>query len=419
MLPALPLLALLFAAAGFAQSPIDALDPLTREIYVDAQRLERDGALLPARVKYRQVLDRDPAWTQAVIDLGRVLQALEDLEGAEAIYRTAPYEADVVAALGRLLMATDRHAEAATQFARMRNLRPDTAEFLVLEAQATGASDPLRGREVLLEYLGRPNAKLATEGGMAAAAGVAQALREAGKDEEASKLLDALTTRLTEEGVSPEGPHMEQVEALRDRFEVERQARDLAAVASEPLTPEQRGWLNGARARYRAGEHQEAAATLQQILDETPGNADTWAALSDTRLALGDVAGAERALRTAERLAPLESNHAARLGDLLYEQYGGRCAAEAASAYARALSRHDADPSLWYRRGLAELRARKPGAAAASMRRYLELAPVDLAEAEEPPRKPCFGRNGVKNFFQTANEVPFESPCKTASIGGG
>ena len=60
---------------------------------------EEHGDLRGAELRYRKVLDLEPSWKAALVDLGRVLLAQDDIAGAEALYRTAPHEADVVEAL--------------------------------------------------------------------------------------------------------------------------------------------------------------------------------------------------------------------------------------------------------------------------------------------------------------------------------
>lgn len=371
---ALLLALLLGARAAEPPGPWDALIPPVRSLYLDGRRLEAQDQLEGAAARYRRVLELEPSWTQALLDLGRVQEQLGDLAAAEATYARAPFDADAVEALAWLLLRTDRHHRAADAFRRLRDLRPDTPRFLVPEARATALADPERGAAVLREYLDRPGADPSSEDVLDTAAEIARALRQGGDDVLAAALLDDLVERLDPE-VGEGSRALQAIEALRVRFAVEEEARALAAAAHEPLIPQQQVQLGEAREAFAAGRAAHAEEVLRGLLEENPRNAETWAALSDVLEARGDIAGAEQAIRMAQGLAPLVAEYPARLGDLLATHYGGRYDAEAADAYGRALQLPGAPPELWFRRGRVQQRAGAPERAIASFQRYMERAP--------------------------------------------
>lgn len=369
-------LGLLLAPPALAQSPWDALDPITRGIYQEGLRLEASGDPERAAVRYGKVLERDPGWTQALLDLGRVQERLGRVVSAEQTYGRAPYDADAVEALARLMLRTERPERAARLFRQLRDLRPDTVEFLVPEARAVSATEPLEGAEILLEYLERPGAEPQDSEVVEVFAEVAKALRSAGHAIEASALLDRLVDAIVERvGEVERIGALDAVEALRERFSVEEEARLLMAAAGQPLIPQQQAELVAARAAFADGRLDEAERALRLILLANDRSAETWAAMSDVLEARGDIAGAERAVRMAEELAPTVPAYPARLGDLLAAHYGGRYDAEAAEAYGRALQRHGGSAELWFRRGRLQQRAGQPERAVASFRRYLAQEP--------------------------------------------
>lgn len=354
--------------------PWDALVYPLRRLYLEARALEVGGELAEAETRYQRLVELDPTWTQALVDLGRVQEAQGRLDDAEATYERAPYDADAVEALARLYDRTDRPERAARQYRRLRELRPDTRAFRIPEARATAATDPRAAADVLRELLDGGGADPGDEELFEAAGEVARALHRVGAVAEAAELLSLLLER-----VDPDAPSgsaaIARLQALAERLAIEQEARALAAAADEPLNPAQHARLMSAREAFGAGDLARAEATLRALLDEAPRSARAWAVLADVLEARGDIAGAEQAIRMAEGLAPLAAEHAARLGDLLSEHYGGRYDADAAAAYGRALQRHDAPPELWFRRGELLRRAGRPEAAVASFRRYLEVAP--------------------------------------------
>lgn len=390
------LLAALLAGGPALSAPVDALDPMARRLYVEGERLEREGELAAAVVRYRAVLDRDPSWHHAVMDIGRVLEALDDPRGAEEIYQRLPTDADAVEALGRLYLQGERHDQAVRQFQRLQRLRPEWSGAVLLEAEAT--ADPQEATELLRAYLAYPDAGLG-EPVTDAAVRICRSLWEDGQEEAAHALLDELLTRW------PEAVEAEPLAELRAELELSAEARALARASGRPLTPALQGRLHAAREAFAAGALDRAAAELDAVLAAEPRSAQAWAARAGVHEALGEVTRAEHALAMAEVLDPGTAAYPARLGHLLTVGYGGRFAREAADAYRRALLRPGASADLWFHRGRAEQRAGAPVAAAEAHRRYLELAPdgtyADRARAEltaltrpraappEPPAAPA------------------------------
>lgn len=376
MTPFLP--ALIWLAVAQAQEPIDApLPVVTQRIYQEGRSLEARGDHAAAAVRYRAVAEMEPGWTQALVDLGRVLEAEDRFDEAIATYERAPYDADVLEALGRLALRLGDTRRAVEAFHRFRDLESGLPRYLVLEAHALAAVDPLAARSVLFEFLDRPGATLATEDGLAAATAIAVALHQAGEDEACREVVDRTRARLDEEGQPADDPARAQLAELADRFAVEDEALRLARAEDAPLDGAERRRLAEARALLREGRSSEARELLERLVADAPRSAVAWGALADAAEATGDVERAYRAATTAERLDPLDPVHPARLGDLLVDGFAGRYDAEAATAYARALARPGAPSDLWFRRGLAELSSDQPGAAVASLRRFVAVAPDD------------------------------------------
>lgn len=373
------------AVAGAADEtlagPADALLPPVRALYLDGRAQEAQGQLDRAAARYRRVHELEPSWTQALLDLGRVYEAQDQPRLAELTYQKAPNDSDIVEAYARLLAADDPR-RAAELYRRLRQLRPETPEFLIPEARATASFDPGRADQILRDYLERADPSASVDDVVEVATTIAQGLAIAQEQEQARALLDAVVLAVSErEDALATTEASRAFAALRERFVILEEARALAAASDVPLIPYQQAQLRLAREAFATGDAESAETLLRVILSETPHSAETWAALSDILEQRGDIAGAEVAVRMAEGLSPLVAAYPARLGDLLAAHYGGRYDADAAAAYARALQRPGASPELWYRKGELLLRAGVPDQAVAAFERYLSFeASGGLAE---------------------------------------
>src|SRR5690606_2534349 len=195
-------------------------------------------------------------------------------------------------------------------------------------------------------------------------------------DEAAHALLAELYQRM------PSAAADAALEQRRLDWEVEELAARLQGAGAEPLNDAQRGEIDAARTALSAADLDGATERLHALRDEAPRSPEVWAVLSDLREAQDDVEGAEAAIRTAERLAPLDPDHPARLGDLLATWYGGRLDVDAAEAYGRALRRNPAWAEVWARKARLEHRARRLPFAESAWTRYLQLAPAGPHAAE-------------------------------------
>ncbi|NCG20899.1 MAG: hypothetical protein GWP91_17965 [Rhodobacterales bacterium] len=354
---------------------------MARLFYEEGMALEASGDLSGAAIRYRSVRRIEPAWLDAVVDLGRVLVELERYEEAEGAYQTAPNEFDSILALGQLYLLTERPDLAYQAFGRLRQRDHGNATPLLWEARALVADDqPAAAAEVLLEYLDRPTAELDDPGVLKVGLDAAKALHLDEQPAPAAALLDMLQAHLTLDAMDADA--MAQISALKEELRMLERAQKLATAADLPLTPEQGSRLQAAREGLAQNDASMAIQTLESLLREAPRSAVSWATLSDARLMQGDIPEAERAIRRAEALSPTNPDYSERLGDLLMNHYGGRFAKLGAAAYGRALLWPRASASLLYRKALAEQELREYSMAAASVQTYLERAPEGQHAAE-------------------------------------
>lgn len=356
-------LALLLAFGAWAD-PVDALAPHLRRIWTEGAELEASGDLEAAVVRYRFVAREDPAWEQAKLDLGRVLEALGRWGEAEEAYASLPYDADAVEALGRLQLAHGLWVLAAESFEKLADLVPNRPDVLVLRARALAETDPLEAKGVLSEYLDRDPIDLAADGAVPVASSVLERLLALGHTPEAWDLVS--------------DPKLDGAVALgdvADRIWVAKRATELANAGDLPLTPAQVERLRRSREAYAAGRTAEALEALEALVREQDRSAVAWGTLADLREASGNVVGAVAAIRQAETLDPRVAAWPAKLGDLLSTGYAGRFDLEAAEAYRRAVSRNGSDPDLWARAALAERRIGDWPRSVAAWERVLALDP--------------------------------------------
>lgn len=357
----------LFLATIARAAPEDVLDPMLHRFYQEGQAFERDGRPAAAAVRYRYVMEAEPTWHQAALDLGRVLADAGRPEEAIAVYeRLRTFDADAAEALGRLLLSEGRAPEAADVFRQLRDLRPEWPGTRVLEASARASTEPDLAAGMLEEYIEFAAIDPAADGLASAAAEVAAALRARGDHAAARGLLQDVLARA-------DAPEL--LETLAE-IEVDLQATALAEAGDVPLDAEQLDRLRRAREAIAAGRAAEAREALEALCREQPLSAAVWGALANAREATGDVAGAEQAVRAAERLDPLSAAWPAKLGRLLFTWYGGRYDADAADAYGRAVLRRPDAPDLWFEKATAERRAGAWARSVVSFERFVALEPT-------------------------------------------
>ena len=263
-------------------------------------RLEAAGRLAEAAAHYRVVVRGDPDFVQAVVDLGRVLEADERPEQALAVYASAPADADAVEALGWLQLALSDPDGAVESFTSLRALRPAWPGWRVGMAAAIVDDDAQGAAELLLEYLDFVNTSLDDEGWWCDGDGPGGG-GAAGARGGPSRRWPCSSAWWP---ASPRTPRRWlKLEALLVQFEIDETAAELAQAADVPLSPEQVTRLRAAREAFADGALTEAADELEALGGgPAPIPRSRWAALSDVRAEAGDVAGAEQAIRAAQQL---------------------------------------------------------------------------------------------------------------------
>ncbi|MBW1879886.1 MAG: tetratricopeptide repeat protein, partial [Deltaproteobacteria bacterium] len=394
------LAAALCMGVAHAEVPLP-LEPLPRSLYQEGLSLEKGGDLSAAAQRYGAVLRHDPDYLRAAMDLGRVREAMGDLDGAASAYRLAPPDdVDALEALGKVYDRQGRSQKAAATFRALRVYADWSSEPIRLEAHATAGFDPNQAIRLYRTYLGAHDPERDATSAAETAVRISEVLVEAGAGEEAIAFLEDALLRY---------PALEEVEpfaARLDRARIEERALRLSLTAAQPLTPVQRTQLDGARAAFAAGRIADARAQLEALMAENARNPDAWAALGDVHEARGDIAASDQALQMAEALSPFEPRHPARLGDLLATWYGGTQDAEAAAAYDRALRLDPTWAELWVRKARVEQRAGNGEAAERSYRRYAALEP-DGAFVEEA----LIEADGVRRTRPPKPALPEESRC--------
>jgi tetratricopeptide (TPR) repeat protein len=338
-----PIAALFGAVALCAPAwadPEDALDPLARSMYVRAREREEAGSADEAAAGYRAVVRLDPSFTQATVDLGRVLLAASDLAGAEAALQAAPYDADAVAALGALYLSTGRSVDAAAMFLRLRDLRPESPWSAVYGLSLSSVpDDPDAATVTFLSALSYEGVAWDDELRTATEAMVS-ALSASGRPDLASRLVDGVARQL------PDAAQDRVIAARLDRARVEDQARRMREAVADGPTGAQRTELEGVRQAFGRGAVDEARARVQRLMVTAPRCAEVWGVAADIYERTGQVERAEAALLRARALDPLSAQYPARLGDLLFQWYGGRFDRDAADAWREAALLAPGDVSL-------------------------------------------------------------------------
>ncbi len=349
-------------------------DSFAARIYAEATRLEQQGDLAAAALRYREILRLEPTWEHVRLDLGRVLEQLGDLAGAERVYAEGVGERSLQA-LADLLREQGRTAEAVEVHRRRADLLPASPEALVPYAAAQVADGRVQeALDTLRAYLERPGINVAQDRAIPIAIAIGEALLARMETTDATDLMYAVLAAAPEAAVETDGPFAA-VEELLVRIEVDDLAAKLATAGEVPLDAEGIEELRLARADLHDGRIGDARRRLEVVAVERPRSAAVWAALASAREADGDVAGAEQALQVALAIDPLDAALHARLGDLLYGGYGGRRDREAVHAYRQAV-RHDAhDAALWWRKARAERSAGEWEQAAVSAARAVALDP--------------------------------------------
>ena len=341
-----------------------ALPPGVRSVLEEAAGAETRGELDRAAARYRLVLGRDPTVVPAVLGLSRVLQAQGDPDGADKVLARMPHEVEVVQARARLLEERNPE-EALALYRRLETLAMGSADPYLHQASLLASRDPTAAMVALGTWWDLEGTPPAADVVVAVALG----LKEAGELDEAQGLLERAHAAWPADEVPTE------LLALGDRIGVEREALRLGAGGLVPLSAAEELALQAARARYIAGESDQALAALRELAGQAPHAPEVWAALGDVHLARGTVAEAERAYVAATTLAPDEAAYHARLGTLLAERYAGRRHREAIAELSAALALRPTWADLTFRQAQLLREAGRFEAADEALAAYLALEP--------------------------------------------
>jgi tetratricopeptide (TPR) repeat protein len=366
---------LLAAIALAGQPTVDecsGVRPLSASLCRDALALEARGTPDEAATRWRSLVRNEPEFLYARLGLARALAASGKHTAAEEVLVTAPRGGDVIEALGMLYLDMERWTDAAVQFRALGNsaANPDATR---LEALALAHFDPIEARDQFVIYLGF--SQIDADAAIETALVVRDALEAMEEQEAAGAVLVALTDRVPEVGP--------RIEVLLDDYEMRVHAQRLASAAPTRLTGPQRGELDAVRTAFALGRYGEAAERATALAEIVPASPEVLGALADVLEQQGDIEGADRALRRAAALDPLEPAYPARLGDLLATWYAGRFDARggphgpagAVENYDRALRLDPARADLWLRKAEVEIRLGRHEAAAVSLQRFLASAP--------------------------------------------
>lgn len=346
------------------------LDPVLRGLYLEGVRLEREGAAARAAAAYRLVVVGDPSYAPAGVALGRARLAAGDRAGAEQAWRALPSDAEAVESLARMLL-DERPAESMELYNQLRTLRLGELYPYLLEAEAAIRAQALdQAGECLDRYLQLAGSRAQPGGAGEQMVGLATALRDAGRRDEARAWLERYLA------FWPGGERAEEVQARLDRIGVEEDAERLFVGGAEVLTAPQREELDEARRLAAGGAPEEALARVEGLLSVAPRSPDAWATRGDLLLRLEDVPAAEQAFLTAVALAPDEAAWRARLGLLLADRYAGRRHREAAEELALALTLRPGWTELHFRLGLVLQQSGESAEAVRSLRAYLAAEPA-------------------------------------------
>ncbi len=311
------------------------MDPAARGIYARAEEQEAAGRFATAASFYRLVLGNDPAFVPALLGLGRALEAQGDLVGAEALYRGAPGDPDVIEALATLLEAT-RPAEALSAWREVEVVR-------------LGDPTPYLHQARLLVRLGaleEAGARWATYLSFLQAAEpdgpTLLALVDAAPAQAEPLLREYLTA-------FPEGAAAAPARERLDRLELEAAAALIDLGADEPLSPELVALATRVEAALAGGELASAQALGAELAARAPSSSVAHGHYADALLAAGAWAEAEVQASIARRLSPDDAGTRARLGRLLADGYGGRRDEEALVELLAAFRLRTGDAALRFR----------------------------------------------------------------------
>ncbi|MCO4743197.1 MAG: hypothetical protein KC912_00310 [Proteobacteria bacterium] len=357
-------------------APEDALSPAVRQFYVAAVEAEASGDSATAEGGYRAVLRADDAFVPARLGLARTLVDAQRPEDALTVLGGAPFDADAVQARGRLLLALERWEGAYAAFLRLGRLSPESEGAYLLQAEALSHTDPSEAHERAEAWLGHPNSRLDAHAARVLVA-VADALRaeDAESEEPASDRARLLLESVEEKAGSLDG-HELLVDRL-ERYRVEERAQLLARGGSEALAADVRGQLDRARLAFAAGRVEEAHRALAPLVRAHPRSAELLATWADVQREQGQLDEAERALRVAAALEPLEAAHPHALGLLLLDGYGGKHAADAEVELARAARLRPGSAQIWVALADARWAAGRLDEAAAAYERARSLGQGD------------------------------------------
>jgi tetratricopeptide (TPR) repeat protein len=289
------------------------LSPLVNERFAQAVAAEKVGDFSTAAAQYGMVLAVAPHYEQAVMGLGRSLQARGDVSGALAAYERLHSDPEAIEARAVLLEGSDPQASAALYRLLQTLLLGDEWPYLG-EARALTDTDSMTAAAAVDNYLDLidtvPKGPTILD--------VLGALRRDDQDERAETLMLRLLNNWPQSDWAPE------VQARLDRLLIERFAQDFVVSEPEPLSDAHRTVLTEARLSAAQGNTDHALDLLRSLLRDAPRSAEAWGTLGEVHSQLGQVADAEQSYRWALAIEPAEAVWHERFGQLLTVRYGGK-----------------------------------------------------------------------------------------------
>ncbi|MBT3224507.1 MAG: tetratricopeptide repeat protein, partial [Proteobacteria bacterium] len=198
------LVMLFWSFVASADPSVDALSPIVRNIYTEGLGLEKEREYRRAAIRFRKVLELDPGWTRAALDLGRVLEANGQPDEAEQAYWLAPSDTGAVEALGKLYLSQQRYDPAVDAFRILQSLAPADTNAIRLEVLALAMVNATEGELRFREYLELSEIEVSSVEVADAAVVVSDALEEAGEEDTARTLLEDLRDAQGEEAEAAE-----------------------------------------------------------------------------------------------------------------------------------------------------------------------------------------------------------------------
>lgn len=354
-------------------APPSGLDAVTEAMWTSAEQAEARRDYTRAAAGFASVL-RATERPEAAVALGRVYEAANRPGDAERAYRQAGGDRDAMVALIHLLRREDRASEALRLLRPLSSAHAGDAEIVWLDVVLSADRDVDQARALLEVWLGFSGSDpLDPRDAEEAAIRVYEALKEADRLDDAAAVLQRVIAEVPDAA--------EVLDRVNDRALMEARALQLAQADARPLTGIQRERLAEAARALDEGALDRARDLLDALAVQAQNSPEVLGLRSQVHRRAGRHAEAERDLRLAEALDPLDPRWPVGQGEVLDEAYGNRFDDEAVQAFDRGLGLDPGRADVWLRKARAELRLAARGeegrrvAARVSLQRAAALDP--------------------------------------------